>query len=71
MPDKIYVTYTPTSFPDAFHTAIHYERRDADGGLVKHFMVEVQPEAKGQARRRRVSLKKRCGRATMSRASVE
>lgn len=49
MRDKIYVTYTPTSFPDAFHTAVHYERRDADGKLVKHYIIEVQPEANGQS----------------------
>jgi hypothetical protein len=47
MPDRIYVTYTPTTFPGAFHTAIHYERKDAHGRLIRHFVVEVQPEAKG------------------------
>lgn len=49
MPDKNYVTYTPTTFPDAFHTAIHYERRDADGRLLSHSIVEVQPEAEGSS----------------------
>jgi len=29
MPDRIYVTYTPTMAPGTFHTAIHYERTDA------------------------------------------
>jgi hypothetical protein len=47
MPDRIYVTYTPTTFPGAFHTAIHYERKDAQGRLIGHFVIEVQPEAKG------------------------
>lgn len=47
MPDRIYATYTPTNVPDTFHTAIHYERRDASGKLIKHVVVEVQPEAKG------------------------
>lgn len=49
MPDRIYVTYTPTNFPGAFHTAIHYQRRDSNGKLISHSVIEVQPEAKGMS----------------------
>jgi hypothetical protein len=44
MTDRIYVTYTPTTAPGSYHTAIHYERTDPAGNVVKHFVIEAQPE---------------------------
>lgn len=44
MPDRIYATYTPTKIPEIFHTAIHYERRDASGNLLDHTVIEAKPE---------------------------
>jgi hypothetical protein len=47
MLDRIYATYTPTIAPGAFHTAIHYKRRDADGNLLDHTIIEATPERSG------------------------
>jgi hypothetical protein len=44
MADRIYVTYTPTTAPGSYHTAIHYERTDPAGNVVRHFVIEVKPE---------------------------
>jgi hypothetical protein len=44
MPDSIYVTYTPTTAPGSYHAAIHYERTDATGHVVQHFVIEAKPE---------------------------
>jgi hypothetical protein len=44
VPDRIYATYTPTTAPGTFHTAIHYERRDKDGNLLDHTIIEAKPE---------------------------
>jgi hypothetical protein len=44
MPDGIYATYTPTMVPGAFHTTIHYERRDTDGKLLDHTVIEAKPD---------------------------
>lgn len=44
MPDRIYVTYTPTTAPGTFHTAIHYERADSTGKLVRHVVIQAGPE---------------------------
>lgn len=43
MADRIYATYTPTTAPGTFHTAIHFERRGSDD-RVQHFVVEAKPE---------------------------
>jgi hypothetical protein len=44
MTDRIYVTYTPTTVPGIYHTAIHYKRTGPDGNVVEHFVIEAQPE---------------------------
>jgi hypothetical protein len=44
MTDRIYVTYTPTTAPGTYHTTIHYERTDSTGNVVKHVIIEGQPE---------------------------
>lgn len=44
MSDRIYVTYTPTTIPGSFHTAIHYERTDPAGSVIQHFVIEAKPE---------------------------
>lgn len=44
MPDKIYVTYTPTTAPGTYHTAVHFERTDTAGTTTHHFVIEAQPE---------------------------
>ena len=44
MRDRIYVTYTPTDAPGAYHAAIHYERADQAGNAIKHFVIEAKPE---------------------------
>jgi hypothetical protein len=44
MTDRIYVTYTPTTAPESYHTTIHYERTDPAGNVVKHVVIEAQPE---------------------------
>jgi hypothetical protein len=44
MADRIYVTYTPTTAPGSYHTAIHYERTDPAGNVVQHFFIEAKPE---------------------------
>ena len=43
MTDRIYATYTPTTAPGAFHTAIHFERTDPTGENL-HYVIEAQPE---------------------------
>jgi len=43
MADRIYATYTPTTAPGTFHTAIHFERTDPTG-KVQHYVIEAQPE---------------------------
>jgi hypothetical protein len=44
MPDRIYVTYTPTGGPESFHTAIHYQRTDSAGNIIGHRIIEAGPE---------------------------
>lgn len=44
MPDRIYVTYTPTGGPESYHTAIHYERTDSAGNIIRHDVIEADPE---------------------------
>jgi hypothetical protein len=44
MSDRIYVTYTPTTAPGSYHTAIHYERTDPAGNVIQHFVIEAEPE---------------------------
>jgi hypothetical protein len=44
MADRIYVTYTPTTAPGSYHTAIHYERTDPAGNVIQHFVIEAKPE---------------------------
>jgi hypothetical protein len=48
MPDRIYVTFTPTTAPESYHTAIHYERTDDAGKVVDHQVIEAKPERYGQ-----------------------
>jgi hypothetical protein len=43
MTDRIYVTYTPTTAPGTFHTAIHFERTNP-AGAVDHYLIEAKPE---------------------------
>jgi len=43
MTDRIYATYTPTTVPGTFHTAIHFERTDPRG-ISQHFIIEARPE---------------------------
>jgi hypothetical protein len=44
MADRIYVTYTPTTAPGAYHTTVHYERMDPAGNVVRHVTIEAKPE---------------------------
>lgn len=44
MPDRIYVTYTPTGGPESFHTAIHYQRTDSAGNIIRHDVIEADAE---------------------------
>jgi hypothetical protein len=44
MPDRIYVTYTPTGGPESFHAAIHYQRTDSAGNIIRHDVIEAKPE---------------------------
>jgi hypothetical protein len=39
MMDRIYVTYTPTTAPGSYHAAIHYERTDPAGNVVKYCVI--------------------------------
>jgi hypothetical protein len=43
MPDRIYVTYSPTTAPESYHAAIHYERTDASGNVTQHLVIEAKP----------------------------
>jgi hypothetical protein len=43
MTDRIYATYTPTTVPGTFHTAIHFERTNP-AGPVDHYVIEAKPE---------------------------
>jgi len=43
MSDRIYATYTPTTAPGTFHTAIHFERTTPIG-TVEHYVIEAKPE---------------------------
>jgi hypothetical protein len=44
MTDRIYATYTPTTVPGTFHTAIHFERMSPAGAVVDHYVIEAKPE---------------------------
>jgi hypothetical protein len=44
MPDRIYVAYSPTTAPESYHTAIHYERTDEKGNVLQHRIIEAKPE---------------------------
>jgi len=44
MPDRIYVTYSPTIALESYHTAIHYERTDAVGNLLEHTIIDATPQ---------------------------
>src|SRR4051812_6962339 len=44
MPDRIYVTYSPTTAPESYHAAIHYERTDAAGTVTQHVVIEARPQ---------------------------
>jgi hypothetical protein len=48
MPDRIFVTFTPTTAPGSYHSAIHFERTDATGKVVQHWVIEAEPERHGQ-----------------------
>jgi hypothetical protein len=43
MTDRIYATYTPTTMPGTFHTAIHFERM-TPAGNIDHYVIEAKPE---------------------------
>jgi hypothetical protein len=43
MTDRIYATYTPTTAPGTFHTAIHFERANP-AGTIDHYVIEAKPE---------------------------
>jgi hypothetical protein len=43
MTDRIYVTYKPTIAPESYHVEINYERRDADGKLIMHRIIDAGP----------------------------
>src|SRR5262245_52717954 len=44
MPDTIYVTYTRTVFPEAWHMDIHYVRTDDIGTVTDHKVFEAGPQ---------------------------
>lgn len=44
MPDKIFVTYTPTGGPKSYHMAIHFQRMDCGGNIIKHEVIEANLE---------------------------
>ena len=43
MTDRIYVTYKPTIAPESYHAEINFERRDADGKLILHKIIDAGP----------------------------
>ncbi|MES2192931.1 MAG: hypothetical protein V4517_00825 [Pseudomonadota bacterium] len=55
MPDRIYVTYTPTGGPESFHTAIHYQRTDSAGNIIEHDVIEAKPEREDLSAREKVN----------------
>jgi hypothetical protein len=44
MTDRIFATYTPTTMPGSYHTAVHYERTDSTGNVIQHSIIEAEPE---------------------------
>ena len=43
MTDRIYATYKPTIAPESYHIGINYERRDVDGKIIMHRIIDAPP----------------------------
>jgi hypothetical protein len=44
MTDRIYATYKPTIAPESYHIGINYERRDVDGKIIMHRIIDAGPQ---------------------------
>jgi hypothetical protein len=43
MTDRIYATYKPTIAPESYHIEINYERKDVDGKIIMHRIIDAGP----------------------------
>jgi hypothetical protein len=44
MTDRIYATYKPTIAPESYHIEINYERRDVNGKIIMHRIIDAGPQ---------------------------